>query len=202
MKKIRVSPKWLLIAGLALFKLAIHFWTNTNYELHRDTYLYLALADHPDWGYISVPPVTPMLGKLTIALFGDSAFAIGFFPALIGAFSVVVIALIVKELGGKTWAILLACTAFMLSPAFLRSNTLLQPVSFDQFSWLLSGYFIVKLVESQNPQYWIHLGILWGLAFLNKYAIVFFVLAFLLALLLTPERNMIRSKYFGIGLLL
>ncbi|MGH7602271.1 MAG: glycosyltransferase family 39 protein, partial [bacterium] len=42
----------------------------------------------------------------------------------------------------------------------------------------------------------------WGLAFLNKYAIVFFVLAFLLALLLTPERNMIRSKYFGIGLLL
>ncbi|MCI0693163.1 glycosyltransferase family 39 protein [candidate division KSB1 bacterium] len=202
MKTIRLSTEWVLIIGLASFKLAIHFSTNTNYELHRDTYLYLALADHPDWGYISVPPVTPMIGKLTMALFGDSAFAIGFFPALIGAVSVIVIALIVKALGGKTWAILLACTAFILSPAFLRSNTFLQPVSFDQFSWLLSGYFIVKLVQSQNPKYWIHLGILWGLAFLNKYAIVFFVLAFLLALLFTPERNLIRSKYFLLGLLL
>lgn len=201
MKTIRLSTEWVLIIGLVFFKLAIHFLTNTNYELHRDTYLYLALADHPDWGYISVPPVTPMIGKLTMALFGDSAFAIGFFPALIGALSIAVIALIVKELGGKTWAILLACMAFMLSPAFLRSNTFLQPVSFDQFSWLLSGYFIVKLVQSQNPKYWIHLGILWGLSFLNKYAIVFFVLAFLLALLLTPERNLIRSKYFLFGLL-
>ncbi len=202
MKKIRVSPELLLITGLALCKLAIHFLTNTNYELHRDTYLYLALADHPDWGYISVPPVTPMIGKLGMALLGDSAFALGFFPALIGAIAVIVIAMLVKELGGKSWAILLACTAFIFSPAFLRSNTFLQPVSFDQFSWLLSGYFIVKLVQSQNSKYWIHLGILWGLAFLNKYAIVFFVLAFLLALLLTPERNLIRSKYFGIGLLL
>jgi hypothetical protein len=202
LKTFHVSPDGLLIIGLALLKLAIHFWTNTNYELHRDTYLYLALADHPDWGYISVPPLTPMLGKLTMALFGDSAFAIGFFPALIGAIAVMVIAMIVKELGGKSWAILLAGAAFMLSPAFLRSNTFLQPVSLDQFSWLFSGYFIVKLVQSQKPRYWIHLGILWGLAFLNKYAIVFFVLAFLLALLLTRDRHLILSKYFGIGWLL
>ncbi len=66
MKTIRVSTEGLLIIGLALLKLAIHFLTNTNYELHRDTYLYLALADHPDWGYVSVPPLTPMIGKLTI----------------------------------------------------------------------------------------------------------------------------------------
>jgi len=192
----------LLITAFALFKFALHFSTNANYELHRDVYLYLALADHPDWGYISVPPLTPMIGKLAILLFGDSAFAVGFFPALIGAISMVVIALIVKELGGKTWAMILACTAFILSPSFLRSNTFLMPVSFDQFSWLLSGYFIVKLVQRQNPKYWIHLGGLWGISFLNKYAIVFFVLAFLLALLLTPHRQLLRSKYFGLGLLL
>jgi len=198
----KMSNGWLLIAGLVIFKIALHFSTNSNYELHRDIYLYLALADHPDWGYISVPPVTPMIGKLAMALFGDSAFAVGFFPALIGALSVLVIALLVKELGGKTWALVLACSAFILSPSFLRSNTFLMPVSFDQFAWLLSGYFIVKLARDQNPQYWMHLGMLWGLAFLNKYAIVFFVLAFLLALLLTPNRRLLRSKYFGIGFLL
>jgi hypothetical protein len=137
-----------------------------------------------------------------MAFLGDSPFAIGFFPALIGALSVIVIALIVKELDGGKWAIVMACSAFILSPAFLRSNTFLMPVSFDQFAWLLSGYFIVKLVQSQNPKYWMHLGVVWGLAFLNKYAIVFFALAFLLALLLTPNRSLIRSKYFVIGFLL
>ncbi len=201
-KSNKMSNGWLLIAGLMFFKIVLHFATNSNYELHRDIYLYLALADHPDWGYISVPPATPLIGKLAMALFGDSAFAVGFFPALIGALSVLVIALLVKELGGKTWALGLACSAFILSPSFLRSNTFLMPVSFDQFAWLLSGYFIVKLVRDQNPQYWAHLGILWGLAFLNKYAIVFFVQAFLLALLLTPNRRLLRSKYLGIGFLL
>jgi hypothetical protein len=197
-----LSSGWLLIAGLVLCKIVLHFSTNANYELHRDIYLYLALADHPDWGYISVPPVTPMIGKLAMALFGNSAFAAGFFPALIGAISILIIALLVKELGGKTWALALAALAFILSPSFLRSNTFLMPVSFDQFAWLLSGYFIVKLVQNQNPKYWMHLGMLWGIAFLNKYAIVFFVPAFLLALLLTPDRRLLRSKYFGAGFLL
>jgi len=191
-----------LIASLAVFKLLAHFFTNANYELHRDVYLYLALADHPDWGYISVPPLTPMIGKLALALFGDSAFAAGFFPAMVGAASVLVVALLVKALGGKTWALVIACMAFILSPSFLRSNTFLMPVSFDQFAWLLSGYFIVKLLQQQEPRYWLPLGALWGIAFLNKYAIVFFVLAFLLALLLSPHRRLLRSKYFGIGFML
>jgi len=144
-RNLKRSTEWLLILALAIFKLALHFLTNANYELHRDIYLYLALADYPDWGYITVPPFTPMIGKLAMALFGDSAFAIGFFPALIGAISVIAIALVVKELGGKAWAVVLACAAFILSPSFLRSNTFLMPVPFDQFAWLLSGYFIVKL---------------------------------------------------------
>lgn len=202
MRRIKFSSDWLLIIALALFKLALHFLTNSNYELHRDIYLYLALADHPAWGYISVPPFTPMVGKLATAILGDTAFAAGFFPAVIGAVSVIVIARLAKEFGGTTWAIGLAGAAFILSPSFLRSNTFLMPVAFDQFAWLLSGYFIVKLVQSPNPRYWLHLGILWGLAFLNKYAIVFFALAFLLALLCTPERKLMRSQYFAFGFLL
>jgi len=199
MNKMKFSPAGLMISAFIFLKLALHFLTNANYELHRDIYLYLALADHPDWGFISVPPFTPMVGKLAMALFGDSAFAAGFFPALIGTLSVMVIALMVKEMGGSIWAIAIACCAFILSPSFLRSNTFLMPVSFDQFAWLLSGYFILKLLKTQNSKYWIHLGVVWGVAFLNKYAVVFFALAFFIALLLAPERRLMRSGYFAIG---
>lgn len=190
-----------VIAVFAALKLALHFFTNTNYELHRDTYLYLALADHLDFGFVTVPPGIAAIAKLGNAWFGDSEFAAGVFPALIGAVSLFVIGLLVKEFGGGIWALVLACSAFLFSPAFLRSNTFLQPVSFDQFFWLWSAYFIVKLLKSQNPIYWLHLSVAWGLAFLTKYAIAFLVLAFLIALALSPQRRLFASKYFGLGLL-
>ena len=177
----------------------LHFLTNTNYELHRDAYLYLALGDHLDFGYWSVPPMIAVLGKLTRFLFGDSVFAIRLFPALIGAISVVIIGMIVRNLGGKKWAILIACTAYIFSLAFLRSNTLLQPVAFNQFYWLLISLFIVKLVQTKNPKYWLHLGVIYGLAFLNKYSIAFLVVAFFIALVLTRDRHLFRSKYFLVG---
>lgn len=189
-----------VIAVFAALKLALHFFTNTNYELHRDTYLYLALADHLDFGFVSVPPGIAVIAKLSNVLFGDSDFAVGVFPALIGVASLLVIGLLVKEFEGEIWALVLACASFVLSPAFLRSNTFLQPVSFDQFFWLWSAYFIVKLLKSQNPIYWLHLSVVWGLAFLTKYAIVFLVLAFLAALALSPHRRLFSSPHFGLAL--
>jgi hypothetical protein len=171
MQKLRLTPEWRLILGLALVKLMLHFFTNTNYGLHRDAFLYLALGDHLDFGYMAVPPLIALFAKITMTVFGDSVFAIRLFPALIGVASVVIVGMIVRLLGGRMWAILLACTAFIVSPAFLRSNTLFQPVSFNQFFWLLAIYFAIKLVQTKNPKFWLHIGVVCGLAFLNKYSL-------------------------------
>lgn len=198
----KLSNEWILIISLALIKLIIHFLTNTNYELHRDAYLYLAQGDHLDWSFLSVPPTTAILGNIARFLFGDSVFAIRLFPAIAGAVSVIIIGLIIRNLGGKIWAILLGCSAFILSLAFLRSNTLLQPVSFDEFYWLLSTYFIAKLLQTQNPKFWIHLGITWGFAFLAKYNIAFLIVAFGVSLFLTRDRKLYVSKYFLYGSIL
>ena len=196
------SGDWLLIAALAAFKLALHFFTNTNYELHRDAFLYLAFADHLDWGYLSVPPSIAVFAKLTFFLFGDSVFAVRLFPALIGVASIIVIGMLVREFGGRKWALLFAGLAFILSPAFLRTNTLFQPVAFNQFYWLLSAYFIARMIKTQAPKYWIHLSVVWGLAFLNKYSIAFLILGFLISLLLTKDRKLLFSRYFGDGVII
>lgn len=202
MKKFNIRPEWQLIIILATLKLLIHFFTNTNYELHRDAFLYLSQIEHLDWGYMSVPPLLAFLGKIILSVFGDSTFAVRLLPALVGTASVIIISMIVLEIGGRRWAILLASVAFILSPAFLRSNTLFQPVSLNQFFWLLSSYFVLRLINSQSPRYWIHLGILWGVAFLNKYSIVFFALALVIGLLMTPNRRLLfsRNLLFGAAL--
>ena len=191
---------WLLIVLFAVLKLLIHLFTYSNYELHRDAYLYYAQSQHLAWGYVAVPPSIAVIGKIATTLFGNTTFALRFFPAVIGTLSVVVLGLMVKELKGKEAALILASLAFLLSPSYLHVNTLFQPVSFDVFYWLLSGYLILLLIARNDPKIWIGIAIVIALAFLNKYSIVFLAFAFAVSLLLTPYRHLYFSKYFLIAL--
>lgn len=197
----KISPEWIVLGTLVLLKLLIHGITGGNYGLHRDAFLYLAMGDHPAFGYVSVPPFTGMLAFLLNQLGGDGIFWVRLLPALAGAGSLLVIGLLVREFGGRAWAVLIAGLAFLLSPAFLRSNLLFQPVSFNQFFWLLSAYVVVRMLGRNDPRYWLPLGILWGVAFLNKYSIVFLALGFGIALTLTPARVLFRSRYLLYGAL-
>jgi 4-amino-4-deoxy-L-arabinose transferase-like glycosyltransferase len=195
----KLTTEWRVILGLVLLKLMIHLATNTNYELHRDALLYFSLGEHLDMGFVSVPPLIGLIAKIATSLLGDTVFALRLFPALIGGVSVLIIAKIVQELKGGIFAIVTACLAFILSPAFLRSNTLFQPVSFNQFFWLLSGYLIIRLLNTRDPRYWLYIFLVWGIAFLNKYSIAFLIIATLAAFPLTYHRELMKSKYFIYG---
>ncbi len=197
-----LKSEWILILILSLIKLTIHLLTNTNYELHRDEYLYLAFSDHLAFGYFSNGPAIGFFAFILQTFCGNSVFAVRLLPALIGVVTVVMVCLTVKELGGKKWAILLAGSAIILSPAYLRVNWLFQPVSFDLLFWLLATFFILKLVQTENPRYWLVLGLIWGLGFLNKYSIAFLAWGFFLAIIFTTKRKLILSKYFFYHLLI
>ncbi len=187
---------WMIIAILVVAKLAIHFLTYNNYELHRDAYLYYAQSEHPAWGYVAVPPSIAFFGRIATGIFGNTTFALRFFPALLGAANVLLVCLMVKTLGGKKTAITLGGLAYLLSPAFLHSNTVFQPVTFNHFYWLLSAYLILKLIISRKPHYWLWIGLVFGLGFLNKYSVLFFYAAFGLALLISHYRHLLWSGWF------
>ena len=164
---------WGLITIFVITKLLLHFLTNTNYEVHRDGLLYIELGKHLSWGYQSVPPSIAVFANLSRLMFGDTVFGIRFFPAIVGAISLILIGIMVKEMGGNKMAQFIALLAFLTSPAYLRSNTLFQPVSFDQFYWLLIAFLIFRLIHTEKHVYWIWIGIATGMAFLNKYSVVF-----------------------------
>ena len=124
----------------------------------------------------------------------------------------------VRDLGGKKYAQLIGGFGFLISPAFLGSNNLFQPVSFNQFMWLLSAFVMVRIVKNladkevdldmpnfENLAYlrtknWYWLGIVAGLGFLTKYAIVFFFAAMIGGLLLSRHRKVFLTKYPYISL--
>ena len=195
-------PAW-LIPGLALSKLTIHLLTNTLYAFHRDEYLYLTEGLYPAWGYLEIPPLTAFIASL-IQFLGGSLFITRLFPALAGVLVVWLICRMVQHLGGGQWAILIATVAFIISPAFLRTNTLFQPVSFNQLNWVLLGYGLIRLVQTQQAKYWYLLGMIAGIGVLTKYSVVFYMLALLVALLLSPQRKWLatRHPYIALGIAL
>jgi hypothetical protein len=99
-KNFTVNRYWIITILLAAAKLLIHFLTNTRYKLLRDEMLFFNMGEHLSAGYATVPLVTGFLAFLMNKIFGFSVFGIRFFPALMGAVSVYVIASIVKALGG------------------------------------------------------------------------------------------------------
>ncbi len=204
---------WYILGVLAAIKMSIHLFTNTitRYGLHRDEYLYISESDHLALGYMEVPPMISIIGKITKLLFGNTEFAVRFFPALIGAISIILIGIMVRDLGGKKYAQLLGGFGFLISPAFLGSNNLFQPVSFNQFMWLLSASVMVRIVRELEllnfknlanlpTKNWYWLGIIAGLGFLTKYSIVFFFTAMIGGLLLTHHRKIFLTKYPYISL--
>lgn len=204
--KYTLLSEWQLILFFAFVKLLFHFFTYDNFELHRDAYLYYAQSEHLARGFIAVPPTIAIIGKIATLIFGNTVFGLRFFPALIGGINIIIIGLAVKELGGKKIAIILASLAYLLSPSYLHVNALFQPVSFNHFYWLLSCYLILMMVKRNQPKMWIWIGLVFGLAFLNKYSIVFFMAAFAFSLLISKYRNLCFSKYFiaalAIGLII
>jgi 4-amino-4-deoxy-L-arabinose transferase-like glycosyltransferase len=93
----------------SLIDLFIHYFTNATFGLHRDEYLYIAMKDHLDFGYVSIPPFTSIIAKISNVLFGHSVFGYRVLPSLAGAISVFLTGLIVKELKGSYMAITIAC---------------------------------------------------------------------------------------------
>lgn len=194
MKKSQINIYWGIIIFLSVLVLILHLLVAGNYELHRDAYLYIAQGDHPAWGYWSVPPLTAMACKVLRIVFGESVVTVRLLPALISSLSVLVLGTAVKSLGGKLPAAVLAVFAFIFSIAYLRSNTLLQPVSVDQFFWLLTFFILIKLVQTENTKYWIWLAIIIGLGFLTKYSIVFLAAAILAAFLFSGKRKLLWNR--------
>ena len=183
---------WRLLLSLAAIKLIVHLLTNTRYGFHRDEFLYLEEARHLAWGFAEVPPLTPFLGRIALEL-GGSLFAVRLLPALAGVLSILLLGRMVRYLGGGRTAVLLACLTFLFSTAFLGSNTLYQPVSFNQLFWLMIAFFTIRLIARQQAADWYWLGLTAGFGWLNKYTVALYALGITIGLLSSRQRRWFQT---------
>src|SRR5438105_2936802 len=186
-----------LVACLAIATVVVHVLSGGKYGFQRDELATLEDARHLAWGYVAYPPVTPFFGRLSLELFGTSLAGFRFFAGVAQAMAVVLTALMARLLGGGRWAQLVAAMAAV--PFCLAGGALMQYVSFDYLCWVLTAFFVVRLLRSEDPKWWIAIGAAIGIGMLTKYTMGFFALGVAAGVLLTDARRQLRSKMLWLG---
>src|SRR6476620_1555623 len=196
------STESVLIAVFSMAALLVHLLTNARYGYFRDELYYLACARHLDFGYVDQPPLSILLLRLSEALFGDSLFAILVLPALAGAATVALTGLIARELGGRGWAIALACAGSLCALFNLAVGSFFSMNAFEPLFWMGIVYLLVRIINGGALTLWLWFGTLLGLGIENKHSTVFFAAGVFIALLLTSERRHFAQKWIWLGGLL
>ncbi len=187
---------------LAAVKLVFHLLIAGRYGIFRDELYYLACGQHLDWGYVDQPPLIALVAWIARHLFGDWLVGLRLIPAIAGAATVWLTGKLARDLGGGAFAQIIAALAVISVPIYLILHHWLTMNAFEPLIWLACGWCIVRAINTNDPHYWIWFGVLVGAGLETKYGIAFFVIAVVIAMLLTGERRFLITREFWIGALI
>ena len=199
-----------LVAGvLPLLALGVHLAVNgtTDFGVHRDELLYLAMGRHLHLWRMDFPPFIALVANATRSLAGESLVALRLFPAVVHALLITLAALLARDFGGGRAAQVVAALVVLTSPLFLGAGNLLQPVIFDQLWWTLALFALVRVADvgsadAGRARWWLALGGALGLGLLTKFSIAFLALPLAAAVLLTRERRWLATPWPWLAVLL
>jgi 4-amino-4-deoxy-L-arabinose transferase-like glycosyltransferase len=187
---------------LALAKILLHTLTSGQYGFHRDELATLDDARYLAWGYVAYPPVTPCIARLALELFGPSLVGARLFSAVAMSCTMVLSGLMARELGASRSAQTVAAVAVATAPLTLFQSAILQYVCFDYTCWVLVAYLTIRLRESENPHWWLGIGVAIGLGMMTKYTMAFCVAGILVGVILTDTRRYLSSPWLWGGVAL
>lgn len=180
---------------LALFKLVFHVIVAAGaYGYFRDELYYLICSDRLDWGYVDHPPFSIAVLALSRSLLGDSVAALRVVPALAGAVTVYLAGQTARELGGGTFAGVLAAAATLCAPVLLAMNAYYSMNSFDFLVWIGAAYLLVRIIKSPSPRLWLLLGLVLGVGLMNKVGVLWLGAGLAAAMFVPPLRSELRTR--------
>ncbi|QUQ64662.1 glycosyltransferase family 39 protein [Kutzneria sp. CA-103260] len=166
-----------------------------RYGYYRDELYFRMLSDHPAWGYVDQPPLTPLLAGLGTHLFGDTAVGIRVPAALCAAAAVVLTAMIAAELGGSRRAQVVSALAAATSCYVLLVGHTLLTSSIDLVAWLAVALFVLRALVRGTGKWWLFAGVAVGISFYNKYLVVLLCLGLLAGLATVGPRRALVNRW-------
>jgi len=164
------------------------------YGFHGDEMYFVVAGQHPAFGYVDQPPLTPLLSAASVALFGTSPTAVRLLPAFEMGLIVVLIALIVRDLGGTRRAQTLAAITAALS-GYLGAGHLDTTTDPDLLAWAIILWLLVKLLAGGDRRLWLVVGVSAGIGLENKDTLLFLGAGLAVGLVLTRSWDVVRSPW-------
>jgi hypothetical protein len=192
----------LIASGWLVFLTIVNAISATQYGFHRDELLFIDNGRHLAWGYIEYPPFTPLVAHLALGVFGLSVVGLRFTAALAVCASLVFSGLIARELGGSRWAQGMTAIAVATGPLLLFDAFFFSYQTFDYMFWVLTAFFVVRLLKTNHAKWWLAIGAVIGLGLMNKYNMIFLAAGIGLGVLFTPARRFLKSPWLWGGVLL
>lgn len=188
-----------LLVIVAACATLFHILLNGQYGFHRDELDFILSSRQLDWGYISYPPITPFFARLGLEIFGESLRGLRVLPAITQGIVMLLAGLMARDMGGQRNAQLLAALAVFIAPISLMGGTVIMYFAFDYLWWTLVAYFLVRLLATDDPRYWLGIGAGIGLGMMTKYTMAFWVAGLAVGVLSTPARKYLLSKWLYLG---
>jgi 4-amino-4-deoxy-L-arabinose transferase-like glycosyltransferase len=184
---------WRPVLVVALALLILLLATASDYGFHRDELYFLEAGKHPAFGYDDQPPLTPLIGRVATAVFGETPWALRLPSALAIVACVFLTALMARELGGETRAQVVASAAVAAS-GLMFAGHLLSTATFDILVWALALYLVTRLLAREDRRLWLALGVVVGVGLLNKHLVLLLVASLLGGALVARRYDLLRSR--------
>ncbi len=194
------------IVALIVLKIIAAFYT--SFSLYGDEAQYWLWSQKLDLGYYSKPPLLAWFLSGHTFLFGDSFFSLKMFPLMIYFVIFFAFYKLCLELNFSKNNSFVCSVCFLSIPAASVSSFLISTDLLLLLFWVLAMTTLLKIRTGKSLIDFVLFGGLLGLAFLAKYAAIYFLLSFLILVFvdnktwLALKTNMIGLFVFVVMLLL
>jgi 4-amino-4-deoxy-L-arabinose transferase-like glycosyltransferase len=178
-----------VVIGTILTLVAVRLVFAGLAPLSFDESLYWLWSKHIVGGYLDHPPVNPFLIRIGTTLFGNTEFgvrAIGVLLALPASWAIWRSGAILfnDDRVGATAALYFNLTILMAAGSALATpdNALVVSIAFLMLT-------LVKLQETGRGEWWLAVGVAFGVGMLSKYTTVFFLVSILAWVLIVPQQR-------------
>jgi hypothetical protein len=190
-------PVW-LVAGLMVAAL---LGLSGAYGFHGDEMYFVVAGQHPAFGYVDQPPLTPLLSAASVAVLGVSPTAVRILPALEMAFVVTLVAYIARDLGGSRRAQVLAAVTAGAS-GYLAAGHLDTTTEPDLLAWAIVIWLLVRLLAGGDERLWVAVGLCLGIGMENKDTLLLLPAGLAIGVLLCRRWDVVQSPWAWAGVII
>ncbi len=196
-KETTEAPKgvWLASGGVVALLLAV----SGRYGFHRDELYFIVAGRNLDWGFVDQPPLTPLIARVSEALFGTSPTALRVLPAVAVGVVAWLTASMARQFGAGRVGQAFAAFSVAFAGVVLGIGHLLSTAVFDFALWALCLWLLIRILRGGDPRLWLGLGATVGVGLLNKHLIAFLAVAILVGLVATSQRIHLASVWPWLG---